>query len=153
MKYFKSDNSIVNNCIIGIGTKVWHYANLYDCEIGKNCTIGSYSEIQGGVIIGDNVTISSHSFICSMVEIEDNVFIGHGVMTINDLNPPSFKRTGTKEGWKKTIIKNGAMIGSNATLFPVRIGENAKIGAGSVVTKDVPKNAVVIGNPAIVKNK
>lgn len=148
MSYFKSKTSIVKNCEIKEGTRIWNFANLYDCQIGENCNIGSYVEIQANAHIGNNVTISSHSFICSLVKVEDNVFIGHGVMTINDLNPPSFKRQGTKEGWKETIIKKGAMIGSNATIFPVTIGENAKIGAGAVVTKDVPRDSIVLGNQA-----
>ncbi len=141
------DTAIIKDSDIGLNTKIWEYTNIYGAKIGSNCTIGSFVEIQSGVIIGNNVTISSHSFICSMVEIMDDVFIGHGVMTINDLNPPSFKRTGSKENWKSTVIKNNAMVGSNATLFPVSVGEYSQIGAGSVVTKDVPDNAIIIGNP------
>ena len=153
MNFFKADTAIVNNASIGSGTKIWHYANVYGCTIGENCTIGAHTEIQNDVHIGNNVTISSHSFICSLVEIEDDVFIGHGVMTINDLYPPSFRRTGSKEHWKKTCIKKGALIGSNATLFPVVIGENAVVGAGAVVTKDVPDNCIVVGNPARIINR
>ena len=100
------DTAIIKDSDIGLNTKIWEYTNIYGAKIGSNCTIGSFVEIQSGVIIGNNVTISSHSFICSMVEIMDDVFIGHGVMTINDLNPPSFKRTGSKENWKSTVIKN-----------------------------------------------
>tara|TARA_Y100000996_G_scaffold415532_1_gene410878 strand:+ start:3980 stop:4447 length:468 start_codon:yes stop_codon:yes gene_type:complete len=154
LNYFKSDSAIITNCDIGKDVKIWNYANLYGCTIGEKSTIGSYTEIQSGVIIGKNVTISSHSFICSLVRIEDDVFIGHGVMTINDINPPSFKRTGSKKGWKSTLIKNGVVVGSNATLFPVSIGENSIIGAGSVVRKDVPPNVKVAGNPArIISNE
>ena len=153
MNYFKSDTAIANNASIGSGTKIWHYANIYGCTIGKNCTIGSYTEVQNNVQIGNNVTISSHSFICSLVQIEDDVFIGHGVMTINDLHPPSFRRTGSKEHWQKTLIKKGAVIGSNATLFPVKIGKNAEVGAGAVVTKNIPDNCIAVGNPARIIKK
>ncbi|MBC8488136.1 MAG: N-acetyltransferase [Bacteroidetes bacterium] len=148
-----SKTAIVKDSKIGDGTKIWEFANIYGCEIGKDSTIGAYVEIQNNVKIGNNVTISSHSFICSLVTIEDDVFIGHGVMTINDLHPPSFYRTGTKEYWKKTLIKKGAVIGSNATLFPVTIGENAEVGAGAVVTRNVPDNSTVVGNPALIINK
>jgi acetyltransferase-like isoleucine patch superfamily enzyme len=143
-----SQTAIVKDTQIGEGSNVWEFANIYDAKIGDNSTIGSYVEVQNNVTIGNNVTVSSHSFICSLVTVEDNVFIGHGVMTINDLHPPSFRRTGSKEFWESTTIKKGAIIGSNATLLPVIIGENAEVGAGSVVTKDVPDNAIVAGNPA-----
>ena len=152
LKYFKADTALVKNAIVGNNTKIWHFANIYDCTIGSGCTIGSYTEIQNDVIIGNNVTVSSHSFICSLVEIGDDVFIGHGVMTINDLIPPSSKRTGTKKHWQKTKIEKGAIIGSNATLLPVTVGRNAIVGAGAVVTKDVPDNAIVTGNPAKLLN-
>jgi len=147
-KYISSKTALINEARIGDGTRIWNYANLYGCKVGEKCTIGSYVEIQNDVTVGNNVIIGSHSFLCSLVEVEDEVFIGHGVMTINDINPPSNKRTGTKEEWKPTYIKKGAMIGSGAVLFPVTIGEYAKVGAGSVVTKDVPDYAMVVGNPA-----
>ncbi|TSA53759.1 MAG: N-acetyltransferase [Planctomycetaceae bacterium] len=142
-----SKTAIVKDSEIGEKTSIFEFANIYGCRIGRNCKIGSYVEVQKDVLIGDNVTVSSHSFICSLVTIEDDVFIGHGVMTINDLHPPSFRRTGTKDYWKRTLIKKGAVIGSNATLFPVVIGENAVVGAGAVVTKDVPDGCTVVGNP------
>jgi len=143
-----SNTAIIKNCKIGTGTYIWEFVNAYGAEIGDNCKIGSFVEIQEGVKIGNNVTISSHSFICSQVTIEDDVFIAHGVMTINDVNPPSYKRTGTKDEWKDTLIKRGAVIGSNATIFPVEIGEDSIVGAGAVVTKDVPESSVVMGIPA-----
>src|SRR3989344_3354175 len=133
-----NSTAIIKDAKIGKDTKIWHYANIYGCEIGENCIIGSYVEIQEKAKIGHNVTISSHSFICSLVTIEDNAWIGHGVKTINDLYPPSKKRTESIQQWKPTYIGKRAIIGSNATLFPVNIGEDAFVGAGSVVSKDVP---------------
>lgn len=143
-----SKTAIVKDSEIGENTNIYEFANVYGAKIGDNCKIGSYVEVQNNVRIGNNVTISSHSFICSLVTIEDDVFIAHGVMTINDIHPPSFRRTGSKKHWKKTLIKKGAVIGNNATLFPVVIGENAVVGAGAVVTNDVPDNCIVAGNPA-----
>lgn len=111
--------------------------------------IGAFVEIQSDVKIGNNTRISSHSFICSKVEIGSNVFIGHGVMFINDLYPPR-----AEEHWQKTVIDDGVSIGSNATILPVHIGKNSVIGAGAVVTKDVPPNTTVVGNPGkIIGNK
>ena len=146
-------NQNIKNCKIGKNTKIWNFVNLYECKIGNNCNIGSYVEIQKNVKIGNNVIISSHSFICSLVTIKDNVFIGHGVMTINDINPPSKRKTGSDKEWKETLIKRGASIGSNATLFPITIGKNAIVGAGAVVTKNVPDNVVVAGVPAKIIKK
>jgi acetyltransferase-like isoleucine patch superfamily enzyme len=148
MEFNISENAIIKDAKIGERTKVWNFANVYGCTIGDDCMIGSHVEIQSDVTIGNACRIQSHSLICSLVTIEDNVFIGHGVMTINDVNPPS----GDSSKWKPTLIKKGAVIGSNATIFPVTIGENAIVGAGSVVTKDVPAGCTVVGNPArIVK--
>ena len=149
-----SKTAIVKDSEIGDNTNIYEFANVYGAKIGNNCKIGSYVEVQKNVKIANNVTISSHSFICSLVVIEDDVFIGHSVITINDLHPPSHKKTGSKDYWQKTLIKKGAVIGSNASLLPVTIGENAEVGAGAVVTKDVPDNCIVAGNPArIIKKK
>src|SRR6266480_5687460 len=141
----------INRCKIGKRTKIYDFVNLYDCTIGEACIIGTFVEIQKDVIIGDKVKIESHSFICSGVTIEDAVFIGHHVVFTNDKYPDA-----TDQDWKleKTIIKKNASIGSNATILPgVTVGENALVGAGSVVTKDVPKNTIVVGNPAKVIRK
>jgi acetyltransferase-like isoleucine patch superfamily enzyme len=144
-----SETAIIREDVnIGGGTEIWNFANLYGCNIGQNCLIGSYVEIQKDVKIGDNVQVQSHSFLCSLVTVEDDVFIGHGVMTINDKLPPSQKVLGDKSNWEETLIKRGAVIGSNSTLSPVTIGEYAFVGAGSVVTKDVGPHMVVVGNPA-----
>ena len=144
------------NVKLGQGTKVYSFTNLYGCEIGDDTKIGTFVEIQKGAKIGSRCKISSHSFVCEGVTIEDGVFVGHGVMFTNDLFPRATNRDGslqTDADWKcvKTLVKRGASIGSGATLLcGITIGERAMIGAGSVVTKDVPADAVVVGNPARV---
>jgi acetyltransferase-like isoleucine patch superfamily enzyme len=147
------------NCIaddVKLGTSVWlsKFINLYGCEIGDETKIGAFVEIQKNAIIGKRCKISSHSFICEGVIIEDNVFIGHGVTFINDSYPRATTDEGnvqTEADWvvERTMIRKGASIGSGVTILPnTSIGENAIVGAGSVVTKDVPPNAIVVGNPA-----
>lgn len=129
---------------------------MYGCKVGNNSSIGSFVEIQKDVVIGDRIKIQSHSFICEGVIIEDDVFIGHHVVFINDNYPRSINKSGrlkTKGDWKllKTLVKKGASIGSNSTILGgITIGENAMVGAGSVVTKNVEENAIVVGNPARV---
>ena len=156
MSYFKTETAIITDAIVGEGTKIWHYANIYGCKIGNKCTIGSYTEIQNDVIIGNNVTISSHSFICSLVEIKDNVFIGHGVMFVNDLYPRATNPDGSlqkEEDWElaHSEIQDGASIGTGALIMGnVIVGRNAMIGAGAVVTKNVSPNKIVAGVPARV---
>lgn len=132
------------------------FINLYGCTIGDETKIGPFVEIQKNAFIGNNCKISSHTFICEGVTIEDGVFIGHGVMFINDKFPRATTQSGglqTEDDWQviPTIIKKGASIGSNATILcGITIGETAVIGAGSVVTKDVPANKTAAGNPAKV---
>ncbi len=144
---------------LGRDVKIYGFVNLYGCVIGDESKIGAFVEIQKGVRLGRRVKVSSHSFICEGVTIEDEVFLGHGVMFINDKYPRAATASGKLQDetdWvcTPTLIKRGASIGTNATvLCGVTIGENAMVGAGSVVTRDVPSGAIVVGNPArIIRN-
>lgn len=139
---------------LGQNVKLSKFINLYGCEIGDDTKVGAFVEVQKNARVGKRCKISSHTFICEGVSIEDNVFIGHGVTFINDTYPRATNPGGelqSEADWKveSTLVKRGASIGSGSTILSkVTIGENAIVGAGSVVTKDVPANAIVAGNPA-----
>jgi acetyltransferase-like isoleucine patch superfamily enzyme len=141
---------------LGKDVKLSKFVNLYGCEVGDNTKIGAFVEVQKNATIGKNCKISSHTFVCEGVTIEDDAFIGHSVTFINDSYPRATTGAGqmqTEADWKveRTIVKKGASIGSGSTILAnVVIGEKAIVGAGSVVTKDVPANAIVAGNPAKV---
>ncbi len=145
---------IASDVKLGQDVKLSKFINLYGCEIGDETKIGAFVEIQKNATVGRRCKISSHTFICEGVTIEDNVFIGHGVMFINDLYPRATTAAGgpqTEIDWRveRTVVKKGASIGSGATILAnTCIGENAIVGAGAVVTKDVPANTIVAGNPA-----
>jgi acetyltransferase-like isoleucine patch superfamily enzyme len=149
-----SYNCIAEDVKLGANVRLSKFINLYGCEIGDETKIGAFVEIQKNVTVGRRCKISSHTFICEGVVIEDNVFIGHGVTFINDSYPRATAADGnlqTGADWKveRTVIRKGASIGSGATILAnTDIGENAIVGAGSVVTKDVSPHSIVTGNPA-----
>jgi acetyltransferase-like isoleucine patch superfamily enzyme len=145
---------VAPDVVLGRGVKLARFVNLYGCVIGDETKIGAFVEIQKGTVVGRRCKISSHSFICEGVTIEDQVFIGHGVTFINDIYPRATTDSGelkTEGDWHvtPTLVKKGASIGSGATILAsVTIGEHAIVGAGAVVTRDVPDRAIVVGNPA-----
>jgi acetyltransferase-like isoleucine patch superfamily enzyme len=148
------DKKNINNVSLGKNVKIFDFVNLYGCTIGDDTKVGTFVEIQKNATIGKNCKISSHTFICEGVHIEDFVFVGHNVTFINDKIPKSVNEDGSMQSekdWKviETFIKKGSSIGSSATIMcGVTVGENAIVGAGAVVTKDVPPNSVVAGVPA-----
>jgi acetyltransferase-like isoleucine patch superfamily enzyme len=149
-----SDKQVLRDVTVGEGVKIFHFVNLYGCTIGDGSKIGTFVEIQKNATIGKNCKISSHTFICEGVHIADEVFVGHNVSFINDRDPRATAASGglqTEADWKvvETFVERGASIGTSATILcGVRIGEGALVGAGSVVTRDVPAHSVVAGNPA-----
>lgn len=147
---------MVDDVQLGVGTTVHALTNLYGCTLGEGTRVGPFVEIQRGVVIGSRCKVSSHSFICEGVTIEDEVFIGHHVCFTNDRRPRATNPDGSLQGvddWsmESTLVRRRASIGSGAVILPgVTIGEGALVGAGSVVTRDVPDGATVVGNPARV---
>lgn len=153
------DKKNINNVKLGENVKIFDFVNLYGCSIGDNTKVGTFVEIQKNASIGKNCKISSHTFICEGVHIGNNVFVGHNVTFINDKHPRAANPDGTMQteaDWKviETFIKDGASIGSSSTIMcGITIGENAIVGAGAVVTKDVPPNTIVAGVPAKIIRK
>jgi acetyltransferase-like isoleucine patch superfamily enzyme len=141
----ETDRQILRDVKLGENVRLWSFINLYGCEIGDDSMIGTFVEVQSGVKIGRGCRVQSHSFLCEGVTLEDDVFVGHGVMFINDNHP----RLGRPWELSRVLVRAGASIGSNATILGgVTIGERATVGAGAVVTRDVPDDAIAVGNPA-----
>jgi acetyltransferase-like isoleucine patch superfamily enzyme len=145
MKEYKSQ---IREVVFGEKVTIVHPVNAYECEIGNQCFIGPFVEIQKGVTIGDRTKVQSHSFICELVSVGSDCFIGHGVMFINDLFSEGKPAGGDATKWLRTEVGNNVSIGSNATILPVSIVEGSVIGAGAVVTKDIFEKGVYVGNPA-----
>ena len=150
----EADFRVLADVEFGENVVVHSFANLYGCRIGDNTRVGTFVEIQRGAVVGRNCKIQSHTFICEGVELEDGVFVGHGVVFVNDRHPRAGNDDAQLKGpadWQlqRTVVERGASIGSGATVLGgLRIGERALVGAGAVVTRDVPAGAVVAGNPA-----
>jgi acetyltransferase-like isoleucine patch superfamily enzyme len=138
----------IKNVDFGSNVTIIEPVNLYGCSIGNDSFVGPFVEIQKNTTIGKNTKIQSHSFICELVSIGDECFIGHGVMFINDLFSEGKPANGNKDFWKNTKIGNNVSIGSNATILPVEICDHVVIGAGAVVTKNIVKSGIYVGNPA-----
>jgi acetyltransferase-like isoleucine patch superfamily enzyme len=152
----ENERQSISNVRVGVGVKIFKFVNLYGCQIGDGTKVGTFVEIQKGVVIGKNCKISTHTFICEGVQIGDGVFIGHNVSFINDMYPRAVNEDGSLQtgvDWEMvaTTVEDKASIGTGATILGgVRIGANSIVGAGAVVTRDVPANAIVAGNPAKV---
>ena len=150
----ENDRKCLKNVKVGVNVRIFNFINAYDCEIDDNSKVGAFVEIQKGAFIGKNCKVSSHTFICEGVHIADNVFIGHNVSFINDKYPRSVNNDGspqTEEDWEvvPTYVEKGASIGTSSTILcGIRIGENSIVGAGSVVTRNIPPNEIWAGNPA-----
>jgi acetyltransferase-like isoleucine patch superfamily enzyme len=149
----KEYQSGIRDVIFGKNVKIVHPINLYDCEIGDNCFIGPFTEIQKGVKIGASTKVQSHTFVCELVEIGSNCFIGHGVTFINDKFSDGKPAGGNQSKWKCTKIGDNVSIGSNATILPVTICDEVVIGAGAVVTKNIEEKGFYVGNPARLLRK
>ena len=144
-----SDRQKIRDVLVGQDVRIWDFVNLYECEIGDRSSVGTFVEIQAGVVVGRDCRIQSHSFICEGVTIEDNVFVGHGVMFVNDMHPRATAEHAASWELRPVLVRRGATLGTGAIILGgVTIGERAMVGAGAVVTRDVPDGATVVGSPA-----